>query len=338
MRHYITLAFATVVLASCQQSADAPFANENELRVSVLAGIEGSNASTRHGGEDVNNMTFQKDDEIGIFVRKGTNTANLTHWTLNASSNWVASSTVFWDDTTSKYSFEAFYPYAQTDSREEVPVPTLTEQSGSMSDLSKSDFMVATRKDLAYSDNNGSVSFIGDYAFAHKLTLFALTVSASYDLENAKVNYVTLSASGLVTSMTYSFDDGSFSPVEEYSSKAETRNGEGEEAAQVNNNLMTSTLSLDMGTSDKVLYYVLNPNVTEAITLTLNYTKDEHTYTASTKLNQVTTASGTQYTTKITVNNNTIILGNTEISSWGTPSVNTGDKFTTSTEDSSTKK
>jgi predicted butyrate kinase (DUF1464 family) len=101
---------------------------------------------------------------------------------------------------------------------------------------------------------------------------------------------------------------------------------------------MTSTLSLDMGTSDKVLYYVLNPNVTEAITLTLNYTKDEHTYTASTKLNQVTTASGTQYTTKITVNNNTIILGNTEISSWGTPSVNTGDKFTTSTEDSSTKK
>jgi hypothetical protein len=295
---------ASMAFTACQEVAELPVNNANkELEVSIVANISSPASTTRYAGDDVDNIAFQKDDKLGIFV----NGANLSCWTLDTS--WSCPSTVYWNDATTSHTFQAFYPFDKNaSSNDGVPVPSLYTQSGSLSDLSSHDFMIAT-KTAKYSDNEGVVAFTGDNSFQHKLSLFALTLSATNDLQNATLNSVTLSSTDLVAPCTYSFDDDEFTPVDDVVTKA------GDEETE-KNSVMTSTPNLSMGTSDKVLYYVVYPQNEATIEMTINYTKDDHTYTATATIPQTAIKTGNQYTTKVSVNNNVLQIGTVAISSW----------------------
>jgi hypothetical protein len=312
------LALSALLATSCQ-SVESTLVDEidDNLPVNIVAKIGNLSAAanTRYAGDDVNSLSFQSGDKIGMFVNK----VNCTAWTLGTSNTWAASSTVYWEDVTSEHRFDAFYPYADGASHESVPVPALQSQSGAFANLDQYDFMVATANST-YTANNGVVKFTDSASFQHKLSLLVLTFSAKNDLQGVTLNSLTLKADNLTKANTYSFSDDTFSPVDvedEADETALTKAGDEQDATANTDadNVLTSATDLSIGTTDQVLYYVLNP-VTSAITLTIHYTKNEVAYTASATLSNVKIESGKKYTSTISVNNNTVSISDASISAW----------------------
>jgi hypothetical protein len=288
--HYIlTAALATV--SSCQEYADTEdFNNEASLPVSIEASI--SDSFTRTLLDASGNTVFQNNDKVGIFM----NSETFTCWTLGSS--WTCASSLCWNDKTTSHLFEGFYPYQSAKKDDEVPVPELWSQTGSLSSLSEHDFLTATNQ-LVYNDVNGVVSFTGTHAFTHKLTLLAITLPATDELQNSVIDSLKLTSKGLVCDQTYSFEEDAFTPVS--TSKNPTH-------------VMTSAPNVTVS-AEQTLYYILNP-VKEAINVSITYTKNEKQYSLTGALPQVETKAGSKYTTSITVNNNTLTVGTLSVGSW----------------------
>jgi hypothetical protein len=308
----LILASSVMLLASCGDvTVPSENASENGLSVSLLTEIE--QTSTRTAMDSNGVSTFQTNDKIGLIMNK----TSFSCWTLNGST-WSSTTSVYWNDKSTQHTFEAFYPYAACSDREKVPVPVLTEQSGSLSDLASYDFLVASAS-LYYTTNNGIVAFTGDNAFEHKLTLVKLNLKFSDDMKDAHLNSLTLSATGLATRMYYSFDEELLWEVDDDEEDVVSRakdNDEEEDADDNSDNTLTSTPDVTVGNTTHSFYYVLNP-VSEAITVTLNYTTNDKTYTASGTLTNGETSTGNQYETSVTVNDNVLSVGTFTISKWG---------------------
>lgn len=68
-----------------------------------------------------------------------------------------------------------------------VPMPDLSEQSGSLENIGDKDFLVG-RVVASYADNNGTVSFSGDNSLEHVYSLLYLSVVGDDLIESAYHN------------------------------------------------------------------------------------------------------------------------------------------------------
>lgn len=314
---YPLAALIMMMTAACTDN-DAVLTDDNTdapLYVSIVTriGDPAESASTRYGGTDVNALSFQEGDKIGLFE----NQSEFSCWTRNATT-WASNPVMYWENKTASHTFEAFYPYAEATSRTSVPVPTLTGQTGKISGLSDFDFMVATASCTYGSD--GVVKFTGESSFKHKLCLLALTFKATADLKNATINSITLEAEGLTTAKTYSFATGQFT-----TSAAGTRSN--------SDDLLSSAPAQEMGTSDQTLYYIMNPT-SDPIKMTLIFTKGETKYSSTVTFTQSTQTAGTEYISTITVSNGTISIGTSDTNISGWDKVESLGSFTTGSSNS----
>lgn len=289
-----------VLFTGCEQAEDSN-AMEEGLEMSLIADIGQSNhfISSRYAGTSPNDITFAKDDEIGVMVDEG----EFVQWEYNGVQWFPVGNAIYWKNREEIHNFYAFYPYADNASLESVPMPSLTNQNGTMADLGKYDFLVADKTQTYGSD--GTVSFVGENAFTHVSSLVCITVKGGGDLNTAVLNKISIEGDNLITPSSYSFSEKKVTLVE-----------------SEQNELSIEPENVTMSSEDKIFYFILNSSTTSlsTVTLSIHYTIGNVAYKA-TKVglsiaNDDDFGSGKQYAYAVTVVDNTLkITGNT-IKNW----------------------
>ena len=199
---FVWSCFVMTFFVACQQ-AEVENPQAEDMRMSISASINGQNENpkSRYAGTDPSQVEFQNGDAIGLFI----DNKPAIEWTL-ASSGWTTNEIVYWPDKTKSHTFRAFYPFAETSSFENVPMPSLLNQTGTIESISACDFLVAT-KEQAY-QTGGMVEFKGeDAAFKHVSTLLKLTFQEGGELSGAILKKITVEGSNIVSPSSYSFVD-----------------------------------------------------------------------------------------------------------------------------------
>ena len=207
MKTYVitVLSLCLSLLVGCQQSVDDLTVNE-ECPISIEASI-GDAGGSRYSGDGPNDAAFSNRDEIGLAYQVGEDAAtDFVKWTFNEGVWSQNGSTIAWKNKEEEHTFYAFYPYGNNDSNttlEQVKMPPLTNQDGTMSSVAACDFLVA-KKNMIYS-NDGKVSFTGDNAFKHISSLIVLNLKNTDDLASATIKKISLEGTDLVAVSKYSF-------------------------------------------------------------------------------------------------------------------------------------
>jgi len=305
------------MLSGCQQAEEFENLNE-ELVLSIEADIEKpveSRYANANGNETPNGLKFVSGDKIGVFM----DNKAVTEWTKSESDSWdTMSGSVYWPDKSSvSHNFYAFYPYPIESSaftKEDVPMPSLANQKGTIASLSACDFMVATAHS-AYNTDNGKVSFTGETnCFKHVSSLVAITILKESDLVNSTVNYISFEAIDLASSRTYSFENIQ-NPIKF------TPTG-------VKSAIKSDELNLSMAneTTNKTLYFILNSGINlSGVTFSIEYSTDGKNYTATkTGLGNGSFASGSRYNFNLNITDGVLAITGADIQDWGA-GTNMGD-------------
>ena len=291
-----------VMLAGCQQADE--IANEGErLPMYIKASIGKSEVDSRYFVETPNSLSFYDGDEIGLSVNDGA----FVQWTYS-DGRWNVVPAVNWNDKSSEHTFMAFYPFAADADKDNVPMPDLSGQDGTMESVAAHDFLVSTKKQTY--GTNGIVSFTGDDAFKHMSSLVSITLKGEGDLVGAKVSEISISGEHILTPSSYSFGvtDGKVT----LSSDSEKK---------------TSTLevspSYTMIAEDITYYFVLNAGTVDLsdVTLSIQYEKGGKEYNAqliglgTNTVNKF--ESGKQYSYALKVAGGVLVVTGNEIAPWG---------------------
>ena len=291
---FISMAF----MASCQE-CEWTNSQSDDLEMSVVASISPVNgmSQSRYAGSEPNLVEFTKDDQIGIFVDGGTP----VQWTYG-SSGWSADGVVYWPDKTDEHLFQAFYPYAEGAAVDNVPMPSLKDQDGTMASLSNCDFLKAST--LQSYGTNGVVEFKGDgKTFVHVSSLLKLTIKGDEDLQSSTLDKISVLGKDLVAPSFYSFEDGTVTLSSDDSS-----------------DLLEVALEHEMKGADATFYFILNAksDATDPVTLTLEYTTGGKSYVASmSNFAGNVFAGGMQQSYTISVKDSYLIISGGDISPWG---------------------
>ena len=293
------LCISMALMASCQESE---FTNpqSDDLAMSVVASISpvSNVAQSRYAGSEPNLVEFAENDQIGIFVDGG----EPLQWTYG-SSGWSADGIVYWPDKTDEHLFQAFYPYADGATVDNVPMPDLKNQDGTMASLSNCDFLKATTTQSYGTD--GVVEFKGDGKnFVHVSSLLKLTIKGDEDLQSSTLDKVSVSGKDIVAPSVYSF-----------AADEVTLSSDG------SSDLLEVALNHEMNGTDATFYFILNEksDVTTPVTLTLEYTSGGKSYVAS--MNNFAGnvfVGGMQQSYTISVKDSYLIVSGGDISPWGT--------------------
>lgn len=292
------LCLGITMMTGCQES-EVENSKSNELRMSLVARIGNLNEvpAGRYAGDEPNAAEFAENDRIGVFV----DDAEALEWTYGLS-GWSAGKTVYWPDKTEEHTFCAFYPYTEAVSTEEVSMPDLKNQTGTMESLSECDFLVATTTQSYGTD--GTVAFYGEgKSFAHVSSLLKLTIKGDGDLQSSTLDKISISGTNIVAPSTYSFVD-----------KVVTL------APDADSDLLEAAPLHAMNGADATYYFIVNEKLdaSAVVTLTIEYTTGDKTYTASLEnFAGNTFAGGMQQSYTLTIKDSSLILSGSEISSWG---------------------
>ena len=293
------LCVSIAMMASCQE-CELTNSQSDDLLMSVVASISpvSNVAQSRYAGSEPNLVEFAENDQIGIFVDGG----EPLQWTYG-SSGWSADGVVYWPDKTDEHLFQAFYPYADGATVDNVPMPDLKNQDGTMTSLSDCDFLKATTSESYGTD--GVVEFKGDGKnFVHVSSLLKLTIKGDEDLQSSTIDKVSVSGKDIVAPSVYSFEDDEVTLSSDESS-----------------DLLEVALNHEMNGADATFYFILNAksDATTPVTLTLEYTTGGKSYVAS--MNNFAGnvfAGGVQQSYTISVKDSYLIVSGGEISPWGT--------------------
>lgn len=282
-------------LAACQ--------NENEMKVSetglslsVEARIgDAPRVEGRYVGDNLNSVTFASGDSIGIFM----DDAPVVRWDY-VSLSWVPEQKVYWPDRENEYTFRAYYPYAGALSYDEVPMPGLQEQDGTMEGVAKCDFLVATTTQGYGTD--GVVNFKGEgKSFRHVSSLVYLQIKATDDLAGAVLKRITLTGANLVAPSKYSFTEG----VKLLPDAA--------------SDSLTLEIHDEMDGSDRNYYLVLNEkqSASSEVVLEVEYEVGEKTYVAKKgNFSGNVFEGGMQYSFALAIRNNSLTVLGAQIGAW----------------------
>ena len=294
--------FATVccmaMLAGCQQAEEIVNPSE-ELPMAIEASIEDQMESRYVSSDNTpNNLSFATNESVGVFV----NERPAIKWTYKGNS-WEPETTVYWPDKSEKgHDFYAFYPYAAATSKENVPMPSLANQKGTIECLSACDFLIATTQESYGTD--GVVSFTGEkHCFKHVSALIAITIKGESDLSTSTINYISFGGSNIASGTTYSFETNKTSIVENKTSDL----------------MKSDNLDYTMTETDKVFYFIVNSgNDLSATSFTIEYTgSDEKSYKATKpNLGNGILSSGKQYSFNLKVADGVMTISGNEIQDW----------------------
>lgn len=292
------LCVSIAMMASCQE-CELTNSQSDDLLMSVVASISpvSNVAQSRYAGSEPNLVEFAENDQIGIFVDGG----EPLQWTYG-SSGWSADGVVYWTDKTDEHLFQAFYPYADGATVDNVPMPDLKNQDGTMTSLSDCDFLKATTSESYGTD--GVVEFKGDGKnFVHVSSLLKLTIKGDEDLQSSTIDKVSVSGKDIVAPSVYSFEDDEVTLSSDESS-----------------DLLEVALNHEMNGADATFYFILNAksDATTPVTLTLEYTSGGKSYVAS--MNNFAGnvfAGGVQQSYTISVKDSYLIVSGGDISPWG---------------------
>ena len=292
------LCISMAFMASCQE-CEWTNSQSDDLAISVVASISPVNgiSQSRYAGSEPNLVEFAEDDRIGIFVDGGAP----VQWTYGAS-GWSAEGVVYWPDKTDEHLFQAFYPYAEGATVDNIPMPGLKNQDGTMASLSNCDFLKASTSQ-SYG-TNGVVEFKGEgKTFVHVSSLLKLTFKGDEDLQSSTLDKISVSGKDIVAPSCYSFEDGTVTLSSDDSS-----------------DLLEVALEHEMNGADATFYFILNAksDATDPVTLTLEYTTGGKSYVASmSNFAGNVFAGGMQQSYTISVKDSYLIISGGDISPWG---------------------
>lgn len=203
-RVFVWSCFVMTFFVACQQ-AEVENQEAEDLRMSISASINGQSESphSRYVGDDPNNVEFDEDDTIGLFIDDDSEPA--IEWIYGEDGWSSGEAIVYWPDKTDSHTFRAFYPYQEATSIESVPMPPLSTQHGTMESISDCDFLVATTTQKYAL--GGQVKFEGSNSFKHVSTLLKLTFNGGGDLNGSTMTRIVVSGNSVTASATYSFTE-----------------------------------------------------------------------------------------------------------------------------------
>lgn len=295
---------AMTFFVACQQT-EVENMEAEDLRMSVSASInnQGESPKSRYAGSAPNDVDFVENDKIGIFM----NEEPAMKWTYQKNSKaelqWKSEEWVYWPDKENPYTFYAFYPYHADASVTSVPMPDLSEQDGTWTNICQFDFLVATTRQ-SYG-TNGVVSFEDDAAFTHVSSLLQLTFKGNGDLSTAVLNKITLEGTDIVTPSTYSFRASAGEAVQLKSSASA--------------DVLTITPLHTMNGQDWDVYFILNEkeSTTGEVSLSVEYTKDSKVYVAHMDgLAGNAFAGGTHQCYTLVIKDGALVITGASISDW----------------------
>ena len=202
-----SLIVAMSALYSCSDQKGLSH-NDDDLSIAISAEVSSilsSKTVTDNGGHS----SFIKNDKIGLFVPDNEQ-AMLWNYDGNI---WTTNSVGKWKNRNDKFEFMAFYPCGKENiSRDNIPMPDLSFQTGKLSDIGEKDFLVA-RCSVSYNDNNGVVSFTGENSFKHVYSLLHIIINSGDNKEEVSITGCKFNGEGIVTNHKYIFgsavlDDG----------------------------------------------------------------------------------------------------------------------------------
>lgn len=293
------LCVSIALMASCQECELTNFPSDG-LTMSVVASISPiSNVTqSRYAGSEPNLVEFAENDQIGIFVDGD----EPLEWTYGVS-GWSADGVVYWPDKTDEHLFQAFYPYVDGATVDNVPMPGLKSQDGTMASLSICDFLKATTTQSYGTD--GVVEFKDDGKnFVHVSSLLKLTIKGDEDLQTSTLDKISVLGKDIVAPSAYSFvgDEVTLFPDE-------------------SSDLLEMALNHEMNGTDATFYFILNAksDATNPVSLTLEYTTGGKSYVASmSNFAGNVFVGGMQQSYTISVKDSYLIVSGGDISPWGT--------------------
>ena len=292
---------AAMSFSACQKNE---MVNEGDnalnARLQVEASVSGMAARTTSSLGD-GHTSFADGDKIGLFMP---DSDEATAWSYNGGA-W-SSAPQDWPSQSGALEFCAYYPYVEGAQRASIAMPDLNTQSGKLEDLGSIDFLVAKRS-VSYKDNNGKVSFTGDYAFKHQYSLLVITLVKEEGDSETTINTATLSGSGIFGKHTYSF------------AAPEGMKAVGEE---VTADKLEVTVEKEVGTEGCQVVLALNPLAEKTkLDFSISYTRDGANYTASTQGIDRTFVSGTCYKYKIRIRKQGLVVEGSEVTNWNTEEI-----------------
>lgn len=292
----LCMIMALGALASCQQNETVSISDE------CLLGIRASvsNPQVSRTMTEGETTTFCDGDRIGLFMPDADSP---TLW-IRESGNWNTDSPSYWPDLISKFDFDAFYPYEEgmLASRNSIPMPDISLQTGAVENLGKYDFLVAHTSVDYVTSQNGMVSFTGSSAFQHKYCLIKLVLKNGND-DDLSLNRLTLSGTDIMSKCIYDMAAGQIQKKAEEASI---------------NELVIEGNSTMIPSSGHTLAILINPSIAEQdLTFSLSYVRGKKNYTASTEITDQF-ESGKLYQYTVTIRKEGLALEIGGIADWNT--------------------
>lgn len=291
------------MLAACQQKESLQHMSEEpvlHLKASVYAPVQGARTITDEAGS----TSFSEGDELGFFMPEENEPVK---WTLT-DGQWVAESSLAWKDKVSSFLFCAYYPYSEeATTRTSVPMPDLSQQSGTLSGIGDFDFLTARCQTSYGETDNGTVSFTGSSSFKHVYSLIAVKIKKDLPEENVLLSQATFKGENLFGGTTYHFgeqeEEDGISYVD--ASKADALTFNFEEPVVVTEE------------SGYTLYFLCNPaDLAEDTEFSISYQRDGLSYTASTKKLGKQFLAGKFYQFTLRLTKEDLKLEGNEVTDW----------------------
>lgn len=292
------------LLTACQQKETLADVDDASQVLKLEASVYSPEQNARTVTSEEGSTTFAEKDELGFFMPGEDQPVK---WTFDEG-RWVAESSLSWKDKVSSFLFCAYYPYAEeSTSRESIPMPDLSLQSGTLAGIGDFDFLSARCQTSYKETDNGTVSFTGESSFKHVYSLISITIKKDLEKENVLLEQASFQGANLFSRSTYHF--GESAEKDGFS----LQEGSQADALTVNYEEPVS-LSTESGYT---LFLLCNPSdLAEDSEFSIAYQRDGISYTASTKKLGRQFVSGKYYRFVLRLTKEDLKLEGGEVTDW----------------------
>lgn len=291
MKIYFLGAFL-LALTACQQDVVSGTEEKAETSPVILKTVIDAHSQSRiSNNTETGESTFVEGDKIGLFMDEATNPVAFTY----SGTDWDAATMLYWPDNKADFLFEAFYPFVESAQRDNISMPSLAVQDGTLEDVAEKDFLIASHTQNF--GENGVVTL----SFNHQYSLMAFNVKINVEgVETPTLQSLTLSGDKIIAPATYSFVSASATIQEP---------GEGSELAL--------SVNSPCGEDGESLYCLLNPvELLSGLTITCNYTVGDEPYVATATLSDPGLEKGNMYQYQLSIKERSIEVSGCTVSKW----------------------
>lgn len=297
MKKLILGTFVMSMMVACEQQDFSSNESDDSLRVEAeIFSDKDSHTRTSTEGQTV---SFKAGDKIGFYM-PDSETSGV--WTYSGE-KWESTTEYVWPDKLQTHNFCAYYPFSKAEARNLITMPDLSQQTGTAADLEKYDFLVA-RCSSNYAKANGIVSFKGQEAFTHVLSLLSITLKTGEETKGAILTDVSLKATGLITTSTYHFGESSEADGVTFSESPV-------------NELAFSSLTTPIPTEGLNYLLIVNPIASQdKLEISVSYTRDEEQFTASAQVPAATISQGSLSKLSVSIRKSGLVIEGNTVEDW----------------------